>query len=264
MAEPETEAEETTNPEEGAEEAPKKGKKGVLLIGGIVGLIGVAYVASMMAVPSTPEHVTFQGPFVTDLQGEGEQVQVNLAGDGNKRYLVMALKVAYDSYKEGYAVSRIADPYVSAMLKDALLSQAAEKSVEQVTTALLQDVFLEEIRVGLDPILFPAHVGEGETFTAPDPKSGLAPGQNWHQSTLRGPLYEHVLKVDAPRGTLQLDEGPEVELTEAVGGSVKVSNEAGDFLWVDVTNLEPDFVGEVPAGVRGRIRQILRKTLLVQ
>ena len=48
------ENEDQTKTEGEADASPRK-KKGILLGGGIVGLVGMAYAASLMAVPSTTE-----------------------------------------------------------------------------------------------------------------------------------------------------------------------------------------------------------------
>ena len=76
MADEEEAKEETT--EDGAEEAPKKSKKGIFLGGGVLGLVATAYIMSMMAVPSEPEPVPFNGPFVIGLSQAAPDLRVNL------------------------------------------------------------------------------------------------------------------------------------------------------------------------------------------
>lgn len=246
---------------EGEEEAPPKKKKGVLLGGGIVGLIGMAYVASLMAVPGKTEAPPILGPFVAPLAVE--QLSVNLSGAGNKNYLALTLKAEYVGYDETYAVTRIADPLVLAMLDDTTIIVCSQKEKEDVNGAVGKEVLREELRVAIDPLLFPVHVGETAAPHDADAESGLAPGMSMDQATMRGYLHDHVLKVDAIKGTIQLDAGDPVSF-DGTERDLAVTGPTGDQVYVDVTGLVEGFVGEVPVGVMGSIKKIHFAKFLVQ
>ena len=53
-------------------------------------------------------------------------------------------------------------------------------------------------------------------------------------------------------------------LAEARENDLKLVNEDGDALFVDVTELKADFEGKIPVGVPGRLRKIYRESFLVQ
>jgi flagellin-like hook-associated protein FlgL len=83
--------------------------------------------------------------------------------------------------------------------------------------------------------------------------SGLAPGTSSPAGdAILGPAGAHVVAVDQPGGTLQLDGGSPVSFT---GGEtdLRLINEAGDVAYVDVTALAPGFVGTVQAQTTGTL-----------
>ena len=80
---------------------------------------------------------------------------------------------------------------------------------------------------------------------------------------MRGMLHEHELDVSAPAKTIRLDQGPVVSFT-GEERDLKLEDEHGAFLYVNVTGLDPKFVGKVPIGVAGRVRRIYREQLLMQ
>ena len=55
--------------------------------------------------------------------------------------------------------------------------------------------------------------------------------------------------------TLQLDEGEPVPFS---GDEVDlfVPDQTGEGIYVDVSTIEPDFVGEISVGIHGRVRQV--------
>src|SRR5262249_44553147 len=118
---------------EGASAAPTKGskRKGALLGGGIVGLIGLAWALSLVAVPTGGAHGEgvphVAGPFMADISPTAG-FQVNLAGDGGKHYLSLKLSVEVDAFEEGYATARTSQPLYQAKLTDAVLRAASQKT----------------------------------------------------------------------------------------------------------------------------------------
>jgi hypothetical protein len=255
----------------GAEAAPRS-RKPVFLGGGVAALLALAFLAATMATPRKPATPRLEGPFVIKLSAS--EIQVNLAGDNSKRYLVMSLQAEYFAYGEHYVQARVGgaagghggggeDPHYAAMLKHALLSVSATKTREQVTDPVMVEAFFEEVREVVDPVLFPVLVGHGQTPEDPDLASGLRGGESMADARMRGLLQEHVLHVDAQRRTIRLDDGP---VTEFRGGErdLRVVDARGDDVYVDVSGLEPAFRGEVRVGVAGKVRKIYRDSFLIQ
>jgi hypothetical protein len=218
-----------------------------------------------------------EGPFVTKLSTS--DIQVNLSGEGSKRYLVMQLQAEYYTYEEAYVTARIGgaggsgehggggaaaeDPRYSAMLKDALLGVAATKSREQVTNPVAVESLLEEIRAAVDPVLFPVCVGNAHSSRDADTVSGLRTGESSMRSTLRGLLHEHVLHIDSPHQTIRLDSGPPVHF-EKTNHDLRVPDADDKDVYLDISDLKSDFTGDVHVGVAGRVRKIYRDRFLVQ
>lgn len=243
-----------------AQAAAKPGKKKALIFGGGgVAVLGLAYMAALMALPSKTEEAKLQGPFVAPLTET--KVQVNLSG--SKSFLVVNFNLIYEAFDQGYYVKRSLDPVYMAELTDVLVAIASAKTREEVSDRVNKPVILEEIRQAVDPLLFPVHLGEGEDPSAPDELSGLAPGLSSHVGTFRPVFGEHVLKVDAIARTLRLGDGPEVTWTEGQN-DVRVESELGQTLFVDTSRAVPEFKGDVPVGVRGRIRRLLWNEVLIQ
>lgn len=271
MAEAQTEP--GTSAEVPTESAPKPGRGKLLFGGGVAGVLGLALALAMMAVPrKQPMIRLLDGPFVTRLSKS--DIQVNLSGEGSKRYLVMQLNAEYYAYDEGYVAGRLGggggeggaaseDPLYTAMLKDAMLRLAATKSRDQVTDPVLIDAFLEELREAVDPVLFPVYIGDSKSPRQRDSLSGLRTGDSILESSLRGLLHEHSLRVDAAAKTIALDDGPPVGF-EGSERDLRVHSKDGASVHVDVTGLVPEFEGVVPIGVPGRVRRIYRDSFLVQ
>lgn len=256
--------------------APSK-KKGLLIgIGGVVTVLAVAFVASLMAVPKKVHVPQLEGPFVAKLSKD--QIQANLARAGGKRYVAMLLQAEYYAYSDAYVQGRLGgaaaggghgggasaeDPLYLAMLKDALLTVAGTKTPEEITDTAMVDVFLEEVREAVDPVLFPVYVGEAMTPYQPDPKSGLRVGEDHMKSTMRGLLHEHALKVDGAAKSIALDAGTAIPFTDH-DRNLKVINQSGEYVYLDCTGFKAEFSGAVPVGVPGRVRRIFKDSLLVQ
>ena len=256
-----------------AEEAPRS--KAKVFVGlGAIGAVVLGGVVAMMAVPKKKvERHLLDGPFVTKLSKN--EIQVNLAGEGSKRYLAMELNVEYFAYEESYVLTRLGtgagaddkggggDPLYLAMLQDSLLQIASRKTRDQVTDPVQIEAFLEEVRVAVDPLLFPVCVGDSHSQTKPDTKSGLRAGESIDASTFRGLLHEHFVEVDGFQRTLRLDDGPMVTYT-GTERDLKVENGLKQFVRLDVSAIKPEFVGRVPVGIAGKVRRIYRDKFLVQ
>jgi hypothetical protein len=268
-------------PQEGdkpAEAAAPKPKKTMMLVGGSAFLATVLGVlAATMAVPVKKPEPRLEGPFIAKLSSS--DIQVNLAGEGSKRYLVCALQAEYHTYDESYVSARIGgggakgggehsggateDPLYAAMLKDALIGVAATKTRDEVTNPVLVESFLEEVRKAIDPVLFPVCIGDAKSMQASDSLSGLRTGESNMQASLRGLLYEHALHVDGPRRTLRLDNGPVVQF-EGREHDLRVVDGDDKDIYVDVSALKPGFLGDIHVGVAGKVRRIYRDSFLVQ
>jgi hypothetical protein len=252
-------------------------KKRMVVIGGAVGAVLLGGIVSVMAIPKKKvERHLLDGPFVSKLSKN--EIQVNLAGEGSKRYLAMELNVEYFAYEESYVTHRLGtggaggghddkagsgDPLYLAMLQDSLLQIASRKTRDQVTDPVQIEAFLEEVRVAVDPLLFPVCVGDSHGQTTPDTKSGLRAGESIDESTFRGMLHEHHVEVDATKHTLRLDDGPTVQY-QGTERDLMLDNGHKQVVYLDVTGIDPEFVGRVPIGIAGKVRRIYRDKFLVQ
>ena len=257
------EKEEPEEKQEGEEEeTPKKSKKGLFMGGGLVGLIALAYIVSLIAVPSGPKVIPpFTGPFVAFPLGDNP-VQVNMKGGGGKRFLVANFKTEYDAYEAAYAEARIADDLFQAQMGDALIRLGRNKTTEDLDEFGLE-LLKNEIRDKLAPLLFPVHIGNMTSSTAMHEESGLKPGNSILQSTMRGGFKGHVLTVDAPKNMITLGQGNPTSF-QGNEKDLVVENEAGQIIFINVTELKPDFVGEVQVGTFGNLRAIHFTKLITQ
>jgi hypothetical protein len=260
-------------------EGAKKSRTPLLIGGGALAMVAMGFALSMMAVPrKAAPKPELEGPFVVGLS-KGD-IQVNLAGEGNKRYLVMKLQAEYFAYDEAYVAGRLGvasmhgdgghggeppveDPIYTAQLKNALLKFGSTKTRDQVTSPELIDGFLVDVRDVVDPILFPIYVGDSHSPRAGDSISGVKVGDSSSESTFRGLLHEHSLEIDKQRRKARLDDGPWVEY-EGHERDLIVTSKTGEKAYVNLTELKPEFDGKVDIGVPGRVRAIYRESLLVQ
>ncbi|NOT32104.1 MAG: flagellar basal body-associated FliL family protein, partial [Planctomycetes bacterium] len=241
-------------------------KKGVFLGGGIVGLIGLAWALSLVAVPSggahhEPSH-RIAGPFMADISPTAG-FQVNLAGDGGKHYLSLKLNVEVDAFEEAYVTARARQPLYQAKLTDAVLHTSSQKTKGELDNTVGREVFRDELRVALDPVLFPVHVGDEHAPEGGHAESGLRPGRSSARSTMRGLFFEHELHLDVARKLVRLDDGEEVSF-QGDETDLFVSDARGKGVYVDVSGLHDDFLGRVPLGTFGRVRNVYFNTLLTQ
>ncbi|MBI5362643.1 MAG: hypothetical protein HZA53_05655 [Planctomycetes bacterium] len=261
-----------------AEGAPKKNKLPMMLGGGAVAMIALGWIFATMAVPKKDheEKPHLEGPYVARLSKT--EIQVNLAGEGSKRYLVMMLNGEYTAYDEAYVNGRLGiagaggghggdapaeDPLYTIQLKNAVLSLASTRTREQVTDPVQIESFLEEARRLVEPVLFPVYIGDSHSPHHADSKSGLKLGESMHESEMRGLLHDHEIDVDSIKKRLRFDEGQSVDF-EGRERDLELVNEHGDKVWLDVSELKDDFTGKVAIGVPGRLRKIYRESFLVQ
>jgi flagellar basal body-associated protein FliL len=258
MADEKDEAEGTTD--DAAASSPKK-KKLMLFGGGGLGVVAAAFVAATLAAPAKKEYKVFEGPWITPLTPE--KVQVNLNGEGRKRFLVFTAEAYFEAYEEGYATARAADPTYLALMKDVALRVASRRTADEINSEVGNAAFREDLRLAIDPLLFPVQLGKTAGPTEQDPRSGLKLGTSSIRSNFRVPLYDGVLHVDAPARTLRLGRGQPVAF-EGPDKDVRVEDENGRFVFIDVSRIEEDFQGEVLVGVHGRIRKVLLTDWAIQ
>lgn len=246
-----------------AEEAPKKSKKGLFIGGGITSLIAAAYMLFLVAVPKAPKDVPFEGPFVIALCQATPNVQANLRGDGGKRFVSMIVKAEFHAYSESYATDRTGEMLYQAKERDAILQLSRGKTKEDLFEQVGVDVYKRELRDTLDPLLFPIHVGNEGDPGMPHSDSGLAPGDSINASSMRGGFFDHSFTLDAPKGTIQLDSGQPVRFTGSET-DLQVENEFGQYVFVNMTGVKPDFIGEIMVGSFGYIDEILFDQFIIQ
>jgi hypothetical protein len=255
--------EQNENPNAASEEGGRKSKKGLLLGGGALALIATGAMGALLAVPKADTTPSFHGPFVMSLAPEGTQLQANLAGEKARRYLVMDLRVEYDAYQQTYGSSRIENPLYIAKLQDRLLTISSQKTADEVLERGTQEIFLQQLVEAVEPILFPVHLGNAVKPTDADVPSGLRPGLMHFESTMRDPLHKQKIRVDAPNRTLRLGQGEEYQF-QGTEENLVLRDEQGRTVYVDVTEVKKDFVGEIQVGVKGRIRHLYKSKFIIQ
>lgn len=259
MAQNEPKKDEKRLAQETLERAARARRKRRLVIGGsALCLLAVAFTLAVLAVPRKLEH-TLAGPFVAPLTPQ--KVQVNLS-DG-RSFLVLNVNVLYDAPSPEYFEARTRDAVCGAQVRDTLVALGSAKSRADVSDPALKPLFLEELRRAIEPLLFPVHIGATDAPQETDRASGLRPGLSSAAGTFRGVFGEHVLAVDAPSRTAQLDGGPQARF-DGDEEDLIVTAPDGSTLHVDVSRLERGWRGEVAIGVRGRVRRMLLDELLIQ
>jgi flagellar basal body-associated protein FliL len=251
--------------------------KSKIWIAGLSVACALGATLALVAIPKKSEHKhALEGPFVAQLSKEN--LQVNLSGENGKRYLVLGLNAEYFAYAESYVAARLGgaapsgghggeagapDPLYTAMLKDTLLRVAGRKTREQVEDPVQMEAFLMEVRSAVDPLLFPVCVGDSSSPRVADSVSGLLAGESVMDSTFRGYLHEHVLRVDSLHKSLRIDDGPETTF-HGDERDLRIAASDGSTVYLNVMHLEPSFSGDVAIGVAGRVRRIYRQQVLVQ
>ncbi len=241
-------------------EGKKSRKKGLVLGGGIISMVAVAYSLFLMAVPGVNASTPFDGPFVITLTPE--KVQANLGGSG-KSYLLMTLLADYEAYDEGYVLSHAAEPLFLARQKDALITLACGKNKEDLADTIGRELFRDQIRERLNPLLFPIHIGSLGDATQGDTESGLFPGLSIELSTMRDGFKSHALHLDVDKHTVGLDDGPLVDF-DGTEIDLLVQNELGHTVYLDMTGVIEGFDGSVRVGTHGNITNVLFGDFVVQ
>ena len=252
--------EEAENPEEGASEETKK-KLPLKLIGGIVGLVAGGGILAMVALPKKEVEPKLEGPFHATLIENA--VPFSTRDKNNTRYVKFALDAEFRAYDAGYVTGRSGDPFFASLLQSRIGRTATSKTIAQITEGVNQEVFAEELRAEVEPIVFPIHVGETANPLDKDPETGLRPGVSRSASTFRGRFYDHVLRYDGVERSIQIDDGPAVTF----GGEEEdllVETAQGELLYLDVTHHEPEFVGEIHIGTRGHLRRLILRDVIAQ
>jgi flagellar basal body-associated protein FliL len=251
-------------PESGGGREARRSKPVLALGGGAGGLLALAFVLALVSVPKKQAVLQrrIEGPFVADISPQNG-FQVNLAGKGGKHYLAMSIRAEVDAFEESYATRLTNDRLYQAKLTDAVLKVASRKTKDDLDDPAGKDLFREELRIALEPVLFPVHVGNESEASARHGESGLRPGSSMGRATMRGLFFEHELELDAAAKTVRLDGGPSVTFS-GEETDLAVEDGHGRTIYVDVNGIEPAFRGSIHAGVMGRVRNIYFSSFLTQ
>jgi hypothetical protein len=257
-----------TNPETTQDnvnvEEPKRSKRGLIVSSSIFCVIAAA---SMTAFLGVPREISWDySRFVVPLKAEA--FEVNLADAARRRYLVMDLVVDVRSYNEEATRSWVADPICVSYLDHAVNSVGSAATMEEVYDLTGPDgvqgkLFMEQIRSSVEKVIFAVQFGDAPDPMTADSTSGLAPGVSSRLSTFRGPLSKHSIYLDCIAHTVQFDDGDAYSF-DGTEDDFHITNASGDSVYIDVSNLELDFSGEVPVGVSGRILSVLKRKFVVQ
>lgn len=241
----------------------KKSRGPLKLFVAVIALIGTGAALAMMAVPKKERPKVLQGPAMHQIFDGGELVG-NPLDDNFSRYLKFTPSCSYLAYDLAYPTSRRADPHYEAQMREAMQYTVSEYLIDEVMSGANRDAFAAALEEVAEPILFPVHIGPTATPYETDAESGLRIGDSQERTgTFRGPYWEFALKVDATKKTIQLGDGPEQTFN---GDEVDLMVQAvdGSTLYVDVSGLKEDFVGEVRTGVMGRIRRLFTGDIIAQ
>ncbi|MEO1695658.1 MAG: hypothetical protein AAFU73_00090 [Planctomycetota bacterium] len=247
--------------EEGTEEGAEPKSKGPLkLLVGVVALIATGAILAMMAVPSKEKLPVFAGPSMHTFFAD--KVVGNPLDDNYSRYLSFEPSCSFLAYDLAYPESRRIDPHYETWLRESFQAALARYRIADIMSGSTpgeensRPEFAAELEALAEPILFPVHLGETAAPYDPDPSSGLRLGDSQDRDgTFRGAFWEHVLHVDAKAMTLQIGEGPVAEFSEG-DYDVLVEAEDGTKIYVDTSELQEGFEGDVQVGVMGRIRRM--------
>ncbi len=178
--------------------------------------------------------------------------------------------IKFNAYSKEYGTTRLADEVVGRDIIDQLQRIGRRKTKEILDTQLGEDVFRQELIDALSPIVFPVHVGNRERHDRPHEESGLAAGHSIDHSTMRGGFESHFIHLNTYKGEISLDDG-RVVLYDAIEEGQDVSRADlmletanGLVVYVDVTDLKPEFMGDINVGSFGVIKKITFKQFLTQ
>jgi hypothetical protein len=245
-------------------EEPEKSKRGLVVSSSIFCVIAAASMTAFLGVP-TPVSWDYSR-FVVPLKAEA--FEVNLADAARRRYLVMDLVVDVRSYNEEATRSWVSDPICVSYLDHAVNSVGSAATMEEVYDLTGPDgvqgkLFMEQIRSSVEKVIFAVQFGDAMDPMNADSDSGLGPGVSSRLSTFRGPISKHSIYLDCIAHTVQFDDGAAYSF-EGTEDDFHVTNAAGNSVYIDVSDLELDFIGEIPVGVSGRILSVLKRKFVVQ
>ncbi|MFT5150407.1 MAG: flagellar basal body-associated protein FliL, partial [Planctomycetota bacterium] len=235
--------------EGGSSKAPLK------LIGGVVGILALGGLAAFMALPSKEVRPHLTGPYSYDIVPKEEKMSGNTLDNNASRYLQFLLHCEYFAYDPGYLAVRETDPLYKPNMRSSIQALISGKRLAETMAGEMRLSFIAEMQDLLEPIIFPIHFGETALPNDVEETTGLRPGDSYHQATFRGRFFEHVLKIDAVKKTLQLNDETVVTF-EGGEENFLLTTPDGETLFLDLTELKPDFQGEVNVGIRGRIRRL--------
>ena len=237
---------------------PKKNRGPLKLLIGVILLVATGGVLATMAVPKKEKEYKLTGPYFARLLDKDIVVSTP---DGNAtRYLKFRVDCEYAAYEEPYFATRAADPFFLPYLNAEAQTIASSRTLSESALGAEREEFAAALRDGLEPIVFPVHVGETLNPLDADAPSGLRPGVSHHQATFRGRFHEWTLTVDGPARTVQLGEGTVVTF-EGDEDDLEVRSQLGDTIYIDVTHLVPEFQGELKVGVHGKLRNVLLEAI---
>jgi len=239
------------------EAKPKKDRGPLKLLLSVILLVATGGALAVMAIPAKPVVHIVQGPFFTQLLDE---IVVSTPDSNGTRYLKFRVGAEYAAYDEAYQEARLADPFYTPYLKSKAELIASSHTLIESAIGAEREAFAATLRMGLEPFVFPVHIGETKNPLDADELSGLRPGVSHHMATFRGRLHEWTLFVDGPARTIRLGDGSEVTF-EGNEDDLEVRSQVDDILYVDVTRLDPEFMGEVKVGVHGKLRNVLLEAI---
>ena len=172
------------------------------------------------------------------------------------------------SYNEEATRTWIADPICVSYLDHAVNSVGSAATMEEVYDLTGPDgvqgkLFMEQIRGTVEKVIFAVQFGDASDPMTEDSSSGVLPGISSRMSTLRGPLSEHSIHLDCIAHTIQFDDG-DAYTFDGTEDDFHLTNSVGDSIYVDLTDVELDYMGEVPVGVTGRVLSVLKRKFVVQ
>ena len=251
---PEEEVQEKQGQEEAQETAASKQDRGpIKLIGATVAICAAGALLAVMAVPSKPEVQRLRGPYPLQII---EKYQANPIDGNLTRFIQFTPHCEYYAYDKKYVETRMSDPFYMAQLKTALGRAVADKTLAEILEGIQRELFSVEVEREIAPVLFPVHIGDTKFPLDKDEQSGLGPGFSFDESTFRGLFYEHVLKLDAVARTIQIDDGPVISYA-GDEQDLHVLTQAGESVFVDVAEVNPEFQGELHVGAHGRVRKLM-------
>jgi len=264
MAEEENnEAEE--QPTEGETPPTKKSRGPIKLIGGLVALVATGSALAMMAIPSKEVDPRMAGPFEFEFFEEEDQPNVitNTQDDNFSRYIKFEPTSLVFAYDAAYPSQRRTEQGFIIAMRQAMTRTALKYELAHIYDH--PEEFNEELRQAAEPILFPVCIGDALTSHGRDPESGLMMGDSQATAgTFRGDYYAHEIKIDAVRGTLQIDGDGPVQFFNGSETNLMVEDRNGRVIYVDMTGVAGDFEGSVRMGVKGRIRRLITGTITAQ